>query len=127
MMRHIRSFGFVVVAVALLALTLPASAEDLLKLAIAQRGAWNSAVPELGQLAGIFKKHGIVLELAYTEGEDDTEQQVSSGSADVGEGVSIMGVLHAYATNGAPVRASAQICPGLPITGMSQQHPRSRR
>jgi NitT/TauT family transport system substrate-binding protein len=102
MMRHIRTFGFV--AVALLALTLPASAEDLLKLAIAQRGAWNSAVPELGQLAGIFKKHGIVLELAYAEGDDDIEQQVVSGSADVGVGVGIMGVLSAFASKGAPVR-----------------------
>ena len=106
-MRHIRTFGFV--AVALLALTLPASAEDLLKLAIAQRGAWNSAVPELGQLAGIFKKHGIVLELAYAEGDDDIEQQVVSGSADVGVGVGIMGVLRAYATKVPLSESSAQI------------------
>jgi hypothetical protein len=58
-MQHMRSFGSVGLAVTLLLLTQPALAEDLLTLAISQR-AWHSAVPELGQLAGIFKKHGIV-------------------------------------------------------------------
>src|ERR1700752_538331 len=36
----------------------PATAEDTLKIAIPQRGAWDTSISEIGQKAGIFKKHG---------------------------------------------------------------------
>jgi ABC-type nitrate/sulfonate/bicarbonate transport system substrate-binding protein len=103
--QNARHLSCVVAAtLALLALTPRASAEDVLKLAIAQRGAWASAVPELGQQAGIFKKHGIELDLLYAEDSGETElPRVISGSVDVGLGVGLMGVLRAYA-KGAPVR-----------------------
>ena len=103
-MQHIRNLSYVVAAaVALLALAPKASAEDVLKLAIAQRGAWDSAAPELGQLAGIFKKHGIVLDLLYAQPGGETELPVVSGSVDVGLAIDLMRVLSAYA-KGAPVR-----------------------
>ena len=59
--------------------------------------------PEVGQRAGIFKKHGLELELLYTQGAGETQQAVISGSVDIGVGVGIMGVLAAY-SKGAPVR-----------------------
>src|SRR5262249_32983445 len=68
----------------------------------AQRGAWESAAPELGQSAGIFTKHGITLDLVYTR-DGEVEPSVTSGSTDVGVGVGTIGVLRAYA-KGAPVR-----------------------
>ena len=40
-----------------------ASAQDTLKLAVGQRGNWDTSVSEVGQRAGIFKKHGLVLEI----------------------------------------------------------------
>ena len=40
----------------------PASAEDTLKLVIGQINNWENQAPTLGQDAGIFKKHGLVLE-----------------------------------------------------------------
>ena len=89
--------------IALLALLPKASAEDTLKVANPQRGAWETSAPELGQQAGIFKKHGIVLDLLHTQGSDKAEQRVISGSADVGLGIDIMDVLRAYA-RGAPAR-----------------------
>ena len=46
-------------AAAILALAGTASAQDTLKLAIGQRGNWDTSVSELGQRAGIFKKHGL--------------------------------------------------------------------
>ena len=49
-----------------------AKAEDTLKLAVGQRGNWDTSVSEIGQRAGIFKKHGLVLELLYTEGAGQT-------------------------------------------------------
>ena len=83
-----------------------AMAEDTLKLAIGQRGNWENAAPELGQKAGFFKKHGIALELLYTQGAGETLQAVISGSVDLGIGVGTAGVLGAYA-KGTPVLAIA--------------------
>src|SRR5262245_39816770 len=61
------------------ALVSEASAEDVLRLAVAQRAAWDSAAPQLGQSAGIFKKHGIALDLIYVEDDGETELPVTSG------------------------------------------------
>jgi len=88
-----------------------AMAEDTLKLAIGQRGNWENAPPELGQKAGFFKKHGLALELLYTQGAGETLQAVISGSVDIGIGVGTAGVLGAYA-KGAPVRAIANSTTG---------------
>jgi NitT/TauT family transport system substrate-binding protein len=89
-----------------LALALTASlafAQDTLKLAAGQRGNWDTSVSEVGQRAGIFKKHGLVLEILWTQGAGETQQAVISGSADLGIAGGIMGALSAY-SKGAPVR-----------------------
>ncbi len=80
-----------------------AHAEDTLKLAVGQRGNWDTSVSEVGQRAGIFKKNGLVLEILYTQGGGETQQAVLSGAVDIGVGVGIRGVLSAYSKN-APVR-----------------------
>ncbi len=90
-------------ALALLGATVGASAQDTLKLAVGQRGNWDTSVSEIGQRAGIFKKHGLVLEIVYTQGAGETQQAVISGSVDLGIAAGIMGVLSAY-SKGAPVR-----------------------
>jgi NitT/TauT family transport system substrate-binding protein len=90
---------------ALLAVAMAGSAraEDTLRLAIGQRGLWNTCISEVGQRAGIFKKHGLNLEILYTQGSGETQQAAIAGSADIAVGVGIMGALSAYA-KGAPVR-----------------------
>jgi NitT/TauT family transport system substrate-binding protein len=88
-----------------------ARAEDTLKLAIGQRGNWENAMPELGQKAGIFKKHGLNLELLYTQGGGETQQAVISGSVDIGIGVGTGGAMGAFA-KGAPIRAFANSMTG---------------
>ena len=65
----------------------PASAEDHLKVVIGQINNWENQAPTLGQDAGIFKKHGLVLENVGTQGAGETIQAVISGSADIGAGV----------------------------------------
>jgi NitT/TauT family transport system substrate-binding protein len=90
-------------ALSLLAAASTASAEDTIKLAVGQRGNWDTSVSEVGQLAGIFKKHGLKLEIVYTNGAGETQQAVISGSVDIGIAAGVMGVLSAYA-KGAPVR-----------------------
>src|SRR4051794_19701646 len=80
-----------------------AAAEDTVKLAVGQRGNWDTSVSEVGQRAGIFKKHGLTLEIVYTQGAGETQQAVISGSVDLGIAAGVMGVLGAY-SKGAPVR-----------------------
>jgi NitT/TauT family transport system substrate-binding protein len=83
-----------------------ASAQETIKLAIGQRGNWDTSVSEVGQRAGIFKKHGLVLDIVYTQGAGETQQAVISGSVDIGVAAGVMGVLSAY-SKGAPVRVIA--------------------
>ncbi len=80
-----------------------ATAEEQLKIAIGQRGGWEQCVSDLGQNAGIFKKHGLVLETLYAQGSGETIQIVLSGSIDVGIGPGTHAVFGAFA-KGAPIR-----------------------
>jgi NitT/TauT family transport system substrate-binding protein len=103
-MKQARTFGFLAATALLLTLPVaPSRADDTLKLAIGQRGNWDTAITELGQRAGIFKKHGIVLDMLYTSGGGETQQAVISGSVDIGTAAGVMGVLSAF-SKGAPVR-----------------------
>ena len=95
--------GMLAAAAGLFVATGIAGAQDTLKLAVGQRGNWDTSVSELGQRAGIFKKHGLALEIVYTQGAGETQQAVISGSVDIGVAAGIMGVLGAY-SKGAPVR-----------------------
>ena len=92
-----------IAAIAILALPSAAFADDTLKLTVGQRGNWDTSVSEIGQRAGIFKKHGLTLELVYTQGSGETQQPVVAGSVDIGVAVGIMGALSFY-SKGAPVR-----------------------
>ena len=97
-----------IITAALLAMAQPAAsrADDLLKLAIGQRGLWDSSIAELGQAAGLFKKHGLDLQVVYTSGGGETQQAVISGSVDIGVAAGSLGVLSIFA-KGAPVRIIA--------------------
>jgi NitT/TauT family transport system substrate-binding protein len=99
-LQHLARATFAVLAVCL---ALPASAQDTLKLAIGQRGNWDTSVSEVGQRAGIFKKHGLVLEILWTQGSGETQQPVISGNVDIGVAVGVMGALSSF-SKGAPVR-----------------------
>jgi NitT/TauT family transport system substrate-binding protein len=80
-----------------------ASAQDTLKIAIGQINNWENQAPTLGEDAGIFKKHNLKIEAFGTQGAGETIQAVISGSADLGAGVGVAGVMRAFA-RGAPVR-----------------------
>jgi NitT/TauT family transport system substrate-binding protein len=84
----------------------PATAEDTLKLAVGQRGNWNTSIAELGNRAGIFKRHGLALDMLYTAGGGETQQAVLAGAVDIGTAIGTMGALGAYA-KGAPIRIIA--------------------
>jgi NitT/TauT family transport system substrate-binding protein len=105
-MQSLRTFTAAAATAALLASAAPLSAQDQVKMTIGQRGNWDTAVAHLGDKAGIFKKHGIALEVVYTSGSGETLQPVVSGSVDLGIAVGTLGAIAAYA-KGAPVRIVA--------------------
>ena len=96
---------------ALVALGATAQAQDKLKVAVGQRGVYENSVSELGQDKGFFKKHGLILDVLYTQGSGETQQAVISGSVDIGIGVGTHSVMGAF-SKGAPIRAI-----GSTITG----------
>lgn len=81
-------------------------AEDTLKVAVGQLTTWENQMTLIGQDAGIFKKHGLIIENFGTNGAGETLQAVISGSADIGIGMGTPGAMRAFA-RGAPVRVLA--------------------
>jgi NitT/TauT family transport system substrate-binding protein len=111
-MKIIRTLvGALALVAPLTLVTGAASAEDTLKLVIGQINNWENQAPTLGQDAGIFKKHGLVLENTGTQGAGETLQAVISGSADIGAGVGAAGAFRAF-SKGAPVRILAPMFTG---------------
>ena len=94
------------------AVTTAARAADNVKVAIGQIDAWANQAPTLGMKAGIFQKHGIVLETFGTQGAGETLQAVIAGSADIGIGIGTAGAMRAFA-RGAPVRVIAAAYVGV--------------
>jgi NitT/TauT family transport system substrate-binding protein len=80
-----------------------ARSDDVLKLAVGAPSNWDSGLPDVGQRAGIFKKHGLTLEILYTNGGGETMQAVISGGVDIGIAAGTGGVFGAFA-KGAPIR-----------------------
>jgi NitT/TauT family transport system substrate-binding protein len=80
----------------------PASALDVIKVADAQKGFWDTSFVFLGQERGFFKEQGIELDIQWTDGGAETQQAVITGSFDVGLATGLLGVISAYA-KGAPV------------------------
>ena len=112
MYRFPRGFFAVLAVVMSSGFAAPAGAQDTVKVAVGQIDAWANQVPTLGMKAGIFQKHGIVLENFGTQGAGETLQAVISGSADIGIGVGTPGAMRAFA-KGAPVRVLAAAYTGV--------------
>src|SRR4051812_27734298 len=82
-----------------------------LRIASPQRGSWEGAVPELGREQGIFKKHGLDLDILYTAGGGETLQTVISGGVDIGLSAGTLSVFGAF-QKGAPLRIIGASSPG---------------
>ncbi len=89
----------------------PTHAEDTLKIAAGGRGNWDSSPSQLGQTAGIFKRHGLNLEILFTAGGGETLQAVISGAVDIGVAVATSSAMGAYA-KGAPIRVIGSLVTG---------------
>jgi NitT/TauT family transport system substrate-binding protein len=101
--------------VTVLSLEQPAAASELFKLAVPQRGLWDTSIAELGQRSGIFQRYGIELEILYTQGGPEAQQAVISGSMQLLCGGGIEAIIGAY-SRGAPLRIIASEMIGSPDT-----------
>jgi len=99
-MKHTTILLAVAAAVTLAA---PVRADDTLKMVMGQINNWENQSPTLGQEVGIYKKHGVTVEMTGSQGAGETIQAVISGSADLGGGVGVAGALRAM-SKGAPIR-----------------------
>ncbi|HKT16487.1 MAG TPA: ABC transporter substrate-binding protein [Stellaceae bacterium] len=90
-------------SVLVLAATAASPKAETLKLAVPQKGAWDTSFCSYGVRQGFFKEQGIDLAITYTEGGATTETAVVSGSVDLAVATGTLGILSAY-VKGAPVR-----------------------
>ena len=90
-----------------------AFAEDTLKIAIPQKGAWDAGLVELGQRGGIFKKHGLVLDTLYTAAGPESIQALIGGSIDVAVASGVSAAVGTFA-KGAPIRIISSEMTGAP-------------
>jgi NitT/TauT family transport system substrate-binding protein len=79
------------------------AAAETLKVAVAQRGFWNSTFIEVGLKQGYFKEAGLDIDILYTEGGASTLTPVIAGSIDIAMTNGVLGVVAAYA-KGMPVK-----------------------
>src|SRR5580698_5248008 len=90
-----------------------AFAEDTLKVAIPQKGAWDAGLVELGQRDGIFKKHGLNLDILYTTAGPESIQAVIGGSIDIAVASGVSAAIGTFA-KGAPIRIFSSEMTGAP-------------
>jgi len=88
-------------------------AQENLKVAIPQRGAWDAGVAELGQRGGIFKKHGLSLEILYVQAGPESIQAVIGGSMDIATAAGVSAAVGTFA-KGAPIRIIGSEMIGAP-------------
>jgi NitT/TauT family transport system substrate-binding protein len=107
---------FVILAVTFLTLaggSRIAAADDTLKVALPQRGAWDAGIAELGQRGGIFKKHGLDLDVLYTAAGPESIQALIGGSIDIAAASGVSAAIGTFA-KGAPIRILSSEMTGAP-------------
>jgi NitT/TauT family transport system substrate-binding protein len=90
-----------------------AAEAETIRLAVPQKGTWDTSIAEWGQKQGFFKEQGLTLDITYTEGGATTEQAVIGGSVDMAVATGILGIVSAY-TKGLPVRIVSAEVTGVP-------------
>lgn len=84
-------------------LAAPLASAQSLKVAVSQRGFWDSSFVEFAQREGFFKDEKLDVEFFYTDGGAATLAAVMSGSVDVGMSNGLLGVIGRY-SKGASLR-----------------------
>jgi NitT/TauT family transport system substrate-binding protein len=90
-----------------------ALADDALKVAVPQKGAWDAGIAELGERGGIFKKHGLDLDILYTTAGPESIQAMIAGSIDIAVASGVSAAIGTFA-KGAPIRVISSEITGAP-------------
>src|SRR4051795_7595126 len=98
---------------ALLGAAVGASADDAIKVAVPQRGAWDAGLTELGKRGSIFKKHGLDVEVLYTQAGPESIQALIGGSIDIAVAAGVSAAVGTFA-KGAPIRIIGSEMIGAP-------------
>ncbi len=107
-MRRALAFPIVLTA----ALSASGASAETLKVAVAQRGFWNSSFIEFGSSRASSRK-GLDIEILYTEGGASTLTPVIAGSIDIAMTNGTLGAIAAYA-KGMPVKIISAEATGAP-------------
>ena len=84
-----------------------------MKVAVPQRGAWDAGLAELGHRGGIFKKHGLNLEILYIQAGPESIQALIAGSVDIATASGVSAAVGTFA-KGAPIRIIGSEIVGSP-------------
>ena len=88
-------------------------AADELKVAVGGRGIGETFVTEVGDKAGMFRRHNLALDIFYTDGGGETQQAVISNSAQVGIASGFLGAIGVFA-KARRCASSAALIPAAP-------------
>lgn len=99
-------------AAAIMSVPIMAKAEKL-KIALPQKGLWETSITIIGMSQGFFKAEGLELDILHTRGGSETVQAVLSGSVDFARSNGILGTIGGYA-KGAPIRIVGASMTGAP-------------
>jgi NitT/TauT family transport system substrate-binding protein len=108
-----RTIALLLAMLAVVATTQAFAQTQTLKVAVAQRGFWNSSFIEFALQQGFFKQEGLEIEILYTEGGASTLMPVVTGSLDIAMTNGTLGVIAAFA-KGMPVKIISAEATGAP-------------
>jgi NitT/TauT family transport system substrate-binding protein len=78
-----------------------ALAADKIKIAISQKGLWDTATSYFAAERGFFKAEGLDVSYLFTAGGTETLQTVMTGTTAIATGTGILGVIGTYGKGGA--------------------------
>jgi NitT/TauT family transport system substrate-binding protein len=112
-MRSKKAFLTALIVAIISAIWAGAALAETLKVAVAQRGFWNSSFIEFALQQGFFKEEGLDIEILYTEGGASTLTPLIAGSVDIAMTNGTLGAIAAFA-KGLPVKIISAEATGAP-------------
>jgi NitT/TauT family transport system substrate-binding protein len=103
------------IALAALLWTVPslAAAAEIVRVAVSNRGAWDTSYTELGLQQSFFKKRGLDVQIIHVADEASLEKALISGTADIAVAAEFPDILAAW-VKGEPIRIISPEATGAP-------------
>jgi len=91
----------------------PAEASERVRVAVPDRGAWNTSFTELGRQQGFFAERGLDVKITNVENDAALEKALTSGDADIAVAAYFPDVVAAW-IEGAPIKIISPEATGAP-------------